>query len=140
MRSTYRRLAVFALLSCASVLAGACKRGASTTASTSTNRNVLTRAQIDQRYSTVYDAVEAMRSNWLNTRGADSFNNPSVVRVYLDNVSLGDKETLKTISVSSISYVRWYDGVTATSRWGLNHGAGVIYVSTRPPGVGDPHD
>jgi hypothetical protein len=140
MHSTYRRLAVFALLSCASVLAGACKRSASTSPSTSasTNRNMLTRSQIDQRYNTVYEAVEALRSNWLNTRGADSFNNPSVVRVYLDNVSLGDKETLRTIAVSSISYVRWFDGVTATSRWGLNHGAGVIYVSTRPAGVGDP--
>ena len=139
MRSTHRRLAAFALLSCASVLAVACKRSASkTTASASTNRNLLTRSQIDQRYSTVYDAIEGLRSNWLNTRGTDSFNNPSVVRVYLDNVSLGDKETLRTIAVSSIAYVRWYDGVTATSRWGLNHGAGVIYVSTRPDGAGDP--
>jgi hypothetical protein len=139
MRSSHRRLAVFALLSCASVLAEACKRSASTSpSSASTNRNMLTRSQIDQRYNTVYDAVEALRSNWLNTRGADSFNSPSVVRVYLDNVSLGDKETLRTIAVSSISYVRWFDGVTATSRWGLNHGAGVIYVSTRPAGVADP--
>jgi hypothetical protein len=58
--------------------------------------------------------------------------------VYLDNVSLGDKESLKTIATANITYMRWIDGVTASSRWGLNHGAGVIYVSTRPAGVGDP--
>lgn len=136
MRAIYGRLAVIALCSSAVATAGGCSRAA--TASASMNRNLITRSQIDQRYATAYDAVEALRPSWFNTRGADSFKNPSVVRVYLDNVSLGDKETLRTIVVAGITYMRWYDGVTATSRWGLNHGAGVIYVSTRPPGVGDP--
>jgi hypothetical protein len=138
MRPAYGRLAVFAFLSCATMLAGACQRPASTASSPSTNRNILTRAQIDARYTTAYDAVEGLRSNWLNTRGSDSFSNPSVIRVYLDNVSLGDKESLRTISVQSIAYMRWVDAATATQRWGTNHGAGVIYVSTRPLAAGDP--
>ena len=136
MRAIYGRLAVITLCSLAVGSAAACARAATTSAST--NRNILTKSQIDQRYATAYDAVEALRSNWFNSRGADSFKSPTVVRVYLDNVSLGDKETLRGIVVSSIAYIRWFDGVTATSRWGLNHGAGVIYVSTRPLGVGDP--
>src|SRR5690349_14779114 len=135
MRGFFGRLAVIALCTLAVPAAEGCARAA-TTSSPTTNRNVLTRAQIDSRYTTVFDAVEALRSNWLNTRGSDSFSSPSVVRVYMDNVSLGDKETLKTISVSSISYIRWFDATAATQRWGTNHGAGVIYVSTRPPGVG----
>jgi hypothetical protein len=137
MRSTYRRLAVFAL-SFASVFAGACSRAASTGTSPSTNRNILTRAQIDQRYTTAYEAVEGLRSNWLNTRGTDSFSNPSVVRVYMDNVSIGDKESLRNIVMSNIAYIRYFDAAAATQRWGTNHGAGVIYVSTRPLGAGDP--
>jgi hypothetical protein len=138
MRSTYRRLAVFALLSSASVFAGACKR-ASTATAPSTNRNVLTAAQFgENRFTTAYEAVESLRSNWMNTRGTDSFKNPTVVRVYLDNVSLGDKETLRTITLVNVVYIKFFDGISATSRWGLNHGAGVIYVSTRPAGVGDP--
>ena len=138
MRSYSRRLAAFALLSSVALAAEGCKSSATTTNAPTPNRNILTRAQIDARYSTVYEAVEGLRTNWMNTRGSDSFNNPSVVRVYMDNSLLGGKETLRTIAVASISYVRWFDGVTATQRWGVNHGAGVIYVSTRPLGVGDP--
>ena len=138
MRSTFSRLAVFALLSCVSLLAGACKPTASTASSPTTNRSVLTRAQIDSRYTTAYEAVEGLRSNWLTTRGSDSFSNPSVIRVYLDNVSLGDKEALRRISVESIAYIKWVDAPTATQRWGTNHGAGVIYVSTHAARAGDP--
>lgn len=136
MRSASGRL--FAVFSCALVLAGACQQTASTAASPSTTRNVLNRAQIDSRYTTAYEAVEGLRSNWLITRGADSFRNPSVIRVYLDNVSLGDTETLRRITVESIAYIKWVDAATATQRWGTNHGAGVIYVSTHPARVGDP--
>ena len=138
MRATYGRVTILALLSCASVFAGACQSTASTATSPSTNRSILTREQIDPRYTTVYEAVEGLRSNWLTTRGSDSFSNPSVIRVYLDNVSLGDKEALRRISVESIAYIKWIDAPTATQRWGTNHGAGVIYVSTHPPRAGDP--
>ena len=136
MRSIYGRLAMVAALSTLTITA--C-RARSVSSAPSANRNVLTREQLgESRFTTAYDAVEALRSNWLNTRGADSFQRPSVVRVYLDNVSLGDKETLRTIAITSISYIRYFDAITATSRWGVDHGAGVIFVSTRPPGPGDP--
>jgi hypothetical protein len=137
MRSICGRMAVFAVLSSSMAVAG-CRR-TSTAETTRGDRNVITRTQIgDPRFTTAYDAVEALRSNWLNTRGSDSFRNPSIVRVYLDNVSLGDKETLRSIAISTISYIRYFDGISASSRWGLDHGAGVIYVSTRPAGAADP--
>jgi hypothetical protein len=136
MRAFYGKLAVIVLCMLGATSAGCASSGG--TRSPSVNRNILNRSQIDARYSTAYEAVEALRSNWFNSRGADSFSNPSVVRVYLDNVLLGDKEALRTIQVQNIAYMQWYDGVSATSRWGTNHGAGVIYVSTRPAGVGDP--
>jgi hypothetical protein len=136
MRSIYGRMAVFAVLT---LLPLGCRRAATGGASTRTDRNTLTAAQWgDHRFTTAYDAVESMRSNWLNTRGTDSFKNPSVVRVYLDNVSLGGKETLRTIAITTVVYIRYFDGLSATGRWGLDHGAGVIYVSTRPASVGDP--
>jgi hypothetical protein len=139
MRSTFGRLALIALLSLAPLIGEGCRRVRSTESSPATNRNVLTLAQIgDHRFNTAYDAIESLRSNWLNTRGTDSFQKPSVVRVYLDNISLGDKETLRTIAIANIVYIKYFDGISATARWGLDHGAGVIYVSTRPAGVGDP--
>jgi hypothetical protein len=30
-----------------------------------------------------------------------------------------------------IEYVRYFDPVQASSRWGFDHGAGVIYVASR---------
>jgi hypothetical protein len=47
-------------------------------------------------------------------------------------VRLGGVETLRTIVVRPVSYIRHYNGIDATARWGLDHGSGVIYVSTRP--------
>jgi hypothetical protein len=98
-----------------------------------TDRSFLVQSQMtDHRFVTAYDAVESLRANWLRTRGADSFQNPSHVRVYLDNVSLGGVENLRSIVLTNVVYMRFYDAAAATSRWGLDHGSGAIYVSTRP--------
>jgi hypothetical protein len=104
------------------------------------DRNIITKEQLTKNhYSTVYDAVEALRSNWLQTRGTDSFRSPSQVKVYLDNTMYGGVESLRNIAATTISFIRYFDGVSATSRWGLDHGAGVIYVSTRPAVATDPN-
>ena len=104
------------------------------------DRSMLTQAQFgEHQFNTAFDAVESLRSNWLKTRGTDSFQNPSQVRVYLDNSSLGDTATLRTIPINTIVYIKYFDGISATARWGLDHGAGVIYVSTRPQ-TSDPEE
>lgn len=97
------------------------------------DRNLLTAEQIqDTNRQNVYDVVESLRSNWLRARGPTSLTGPNaVVLVYLDDTRLGGVETLRTIPVAQVRYIRWYDGIAATGRWGLDHGAGVIYVSTR---------
>src|SRR5262249_478248 len=102
------------------------------------DRTTLTQTQFgEHQFNTAFDAIEALRSNWLKTRGTDSFQSPSQVRVYLDNVSLGDPACARTTAINTIVYIRYFDGIAATARWGLDHGAGVIYVSTRP-NTGDP--
>jgi hypothetical protein len=104
-----------------------------------TDRNTITKDQLTKNhYTTVYDAVEALRGNWLQTRGTDSFQSPSQVKVYLDNTMFGGVESMRSISTTTISFVRYFDGVSATARWGLDHGAGVIYISSRPAIATDP--
>ena len=118
--------------------AGACltSRSAATPGS---DRNLITREQIaDSRFQTAYEAVEALHSNWLLTRGTDSFSNPSEVKVYLDNTMLGGTTTLRDITTRTVSWIRFYDGVTAQGRWGIGHSAGVIFVSTHTPGIDPP--
>lgn len=98
------------------------------------DRNLLTREQIaETNKQNAFEVVETLRSNWLRTRGPTSLSGPdAVVQVYLDDNRLGTVESLRTISTPMIQYIRWYDGIAATGRWGLDHGAGVVYVSTRP--------
>ncbi|MBW3630584.1 MAG: hypothetical protein KY464_14975 [Gemmatimonadetes bacterium] len=85
-----------------------------------------------QSYATVYDAVVALRPNWLRTRGADSFSSPTQIQVYVDNMRLGGVANLQQISTVSAYYVQYFDGLEASARWGLGHGSGAIYVSTTP--------
>lgn len=95
------------------------------------DRNVITRQQmLDAHYVSVYDAVAALRSNWLRPRGPDSFVLSSVVWVYVDGARFGGVETLRTMQPRLVNTVRYYDGPSATSRWGVDNGAGVIHVST----------
>jgi hypothetical protein len=94
------------------------------------DRNTLTQDDLaDRHFQSAYDAVEALRSNWLNPRGPDSFQTPSQVWVYLDNVRLGDVQTLRGIHPSTILSIRHFDANDATARWGIGHSAGVIYIT-----------
>jgi hypothetical protein len=95
------------------------------------DRRELTRAQmLAGNYLTVYDAVIALRSNWLRPRGPDSFSSPSQVLVYVDGNRLGDVERLREFQPTLIASVRYLDAITAQARWGVGHSAGVIEVRT----------
>jgi len=118
------------------VLAGltaACSVRAPSDGSVRTDRDVLTQEQLrEHHFASAYEAVQALRSTWLETRGTDSFLAPSQVLVYLDDTRLGGVEALRTIELANVLYIRHLDGITASARWGLGHGQGVILVSTRP--------
>ena len=97
------------------------------------DRDVITQAQIQEhRFKTAYEAVEALHAPWLMPKGTDSFSSPTQVLVYLDNTRLGGIDKLRELSTVSFSYIRYYDGMAASARWGMDHGQGVIYISSRP--------
>lgn len=127
--SSIRRLAIATGMALA---ASGCARTGTRSGSTP-DRSIITRAEItERRYNNAFDAVEALRRNWLLARGPDSFQSPTTVQVYLDQMRLGGIDQLKTIQTSQVSSIRYYDGISATARWGLDHGAGAIVVSTQP--------
>jgi hypothetical protein len=96
--------------------------------------SVLTQDDLaDHQYQSVLEAVQTLRSNWLNDRGPDSFASPSHIWVYIDNTKVGDVQSLAAISTRYISSIRKVNGVDATARWGIGHSAGVISVMTWPP-------
>jgi len=100
------------------------------------DRTVITRDEmLKGNFVTLYDAVAALRSAWLRPRGVDSFNYPSIVWVYVDGARVGDVSVLKEMRPRLVNTVRFYDGPSATSRWGVDNGAGVIHVSTWADGA-----
>ena len=129
MRASLFRPAVFLILS-------ACAARTPASARVPLDRSIITQQEIlEHKFENVYDAVEALRPMWLQTRGTNSLTQQSTqVQVYLDNNRLGGIETLGSINLASVVYIRHYDGVAATARWGLDHGQGVIFVSTHPEG------
>ncbi len=129
------RLVRCVVLAAAFLVNGCAARGAPKTGDVR-DHGMLTKEQIaENHFNTAYDAVESLRSNWLRARGTDSFQTPSEVLVYVDNTRLGGTDTLREIAANTIYYMRFFDGVAATGRWGVGHAAGVIYVSTHPVGV-----
>jgi hypothetical protein len=116
--------ALVAPLGCAGV-----KAGGSTAPSTSAT--VIQRDELLARdFTNLFDAIQALRGNWLRDRGSDSFSKPTAIQVYLDNQRMGGIEQLRNINPRTVAQVRRFDGIEATSRWGMDHGAGVIAVTT----------
>lgn len=80
----------------------------------------------------LYDLVRKLRPFWIVKGGTDTPENPGKIYVFLDGTRMGGLEALRTIPAATVSYIRWFDGMEAASRWGLDHDRGVIYVSTQP--------
>lgn len=93
----------------------------------------------------VYDLILAVRRQWLNTRGVELSEVPTVTGseqapqvipgaptliVYLDNARLGGLEQLHTLPITGVVAVRYYDASQATQRWGTGHRHGAIQVFT----------
>jgi alpha-N-arabinofuranosidase len=133
MRVRSHHIGPFVLL-----LASACLGTPRARSKPSVDYSVITEEQIEaQHYQNVYEAVRALRSNWLSTRGTDSFIAPSQVWVYLDNSRLGGIQTLANISTQGVTSITHLSGIEATARWGIGHSAGAISVTTWPNGVRD---
>jgi hypothetical protein len=128
VKAPARRLLVLAL-----VLVAGCS-GANREAGDRARRDVLTQEQVIQTGSSnAYDAVAMLRSIWLQPRGVDSFRTPGEVQVYFNDTRLGGVATLRSVSVNDVGQIQYFDGAQATGRWGLDHGHGVIYVTTLRP-------
>lgn len=102
------------------------------------DRNLITDEQMrENHFQTALQAVEALHANWLNLRPNTLIARQDSVLVYYDNVKLGYPSELNDIEVGRISYIRYFDAVQATTRWGVGHSQGVIYVSSRPADAAD---
>jgi hypothetical protein len=98
------------------------------------NANELTGEEIRaSNYLNLYDAVEALRPLWLQTRSRGTTRQPAEVQVYLDNLHQGNTETLRRMSVTGIKELRYLDATSARIRYPRVQLAGVIVVVSGQP-------
>lgn len=81
-------------------------------------------------FHNAYEAVQALRGNWLISRQHSLLIRNETVLVYMDDIRLGDISELQAIPIQPVVYIRHFDSLQATERWGLGHTEGVIYIST----------
>jgi len=95
------------------------------------DRRLLTREEMRKsEFTNLYEIIRALRGNWLRVRAAESFGKSSEMVVYLDMQRIGTVDELRTISPVNILTVRFFDPIPASARWGMDHGAGALLVTT----------
>ena len=81
--------------------------------------------------ASVYSVLARKHAGWLLGRGPYAFPHRSNVVVYVDGAAVGGKEVLRRLKVGEVAEVRRLDMIEATRRFGLDHGAGAILISTK---------
>jgi hypothetical protein len=94
--------------------------------------NVISQQEIaESQFGTAYDLVRARRPRWLSTGGTTAARSPggNVVVVYVNKTRMGGPESLRSIAVSGVGSIRYYDATSANMEFGNGHLGGVIQVT-----------
>jgi hypothetical protein len=121
-----------ALFTASALLLWGCASG-STSGAANRDRNLITTEEIAALPVTnAWDLIDRLRPNWLRNQGPASIRSsaPTYALVYVDEVRSGGLEMLYRISSQIIREVRFINGRDATTKWGMNHGSGVILITT----------
>ena len=125
MRSALPRLTMAAL----ALLVSACT--ASNPARPQGDAHIIRRDEVlAGSYQTAYDVVRAIHPNWLVKRSPSNSRTPTFIWVYVDGSKYGDINWLRNVPGSSVGSIQRIDAGTATTRWGIGHSEGVLYVTT----------
>lgn len=85
------------------------------------------------QFTNLYEVVLALRANWLRIRAGDSFEKSTPIQLYLDAQRLSGVEELRQMNPRNIASIRCLDPIQAGARFGLDHGAGAILMTTARP-------
>lgn len=99
------------------------------------DRDVLLRTELtenQQAEMTVYEAVRLYRPHMLRSSLPTTLRGTQVeLAVYLDETRYGNIAVLQRFRMVSVDRVEYLSGSEATTRFGTNHGAGVIIIRLR---------
>jgi hypothetical protein len=123
----------FLAIVCCAVLMTACASSPREGAATAGSQSVITREEIAASgFANMEDVITRLRPQYLRGRGRTTIMGPpDEVAVYLDNSHLGNATALRGITASSVVRVEYISGPDTGFRFGMNHPAGVIHITTR---------
>lgn len=133
-------VAAAAGLACASGSGGGVVPSGTAAAPGNSNRAVITGEELSGTHETsLYDAVQRLRPDWLRTRGPSSLAagmagnpGPDAVNVYQDAQKLGSVEVLRSMSLVRATSLRYYTAAEAQLRFGTGNPNGVIQIVSTP--------
>ena len=84
-------------------------------------------------HNTVFEAVRALRPRWLQARNVASLRSQTrhTPRVYVDGHFRGEVNELSRLVPHEVAEIRFMSASDATTRFGTNHIAGAIVITTR---------
>ncbi len=93
------------------------------------SRNLIIQAElIDSPATNAYEAVQRLRSSWLNVRSGSA----GSIQVHIDGRPVpGGLNVLNSIQINDVEEIRYRNGRDATTLYGTNYSNGVIEVKTR---------
>lgn len=96
------------------------------------DRNKISAEELAERTEAdLLSYLQGARPQWLRARGKGSINLNEQVWVYRDGIKIGGVGALRQIRTADIREIQHMEGTAATQRYGLDHGAGAIFVLTR---------
>lgn len=97
------------------------------------DRNVITRAEIDQSPEhSALTLIRTLRPGMLRDRGKTSIAQPDPgIIVFLNGQRYGDIGSLEGMEVSNIEEIRFLDAAEAQQRYGMGYPQGVILITSR---------
>lgn len=78
--------------------------------------------------STVYDAIQRLRPQWLTSSRMRGAGTSDALLVYLDMNRYGTMDQLRQLPVGGITEIRYLSAAEATNRYGTGHSGGVILI------------
>ncbi len=103
-------------------------------ATTGGSRNVIPAEELlEFPHNTLFDAVRALRPRWLQGRTGTSLRSPGrqTPRVYVDGQSRGGIGEMRSMLPGEVGTIRFMSPTDATTRFGTNHIAGAIVITTK---------
>jgi hypothetical protein len=125
---------MLALLLSAPLVLGCASSGRAPESDSGSNRNLITRDQLDALPSiTARDVIDRLHREWLRGRGGtiQSATGRVYPKVFVDGRPYGEIDVLVVFGTEAIQEIRYISASDATTRFGTGYPGGIINLITR---------